>query len=100
MAGLRRARLEGDAVAQALEALDQAPLDGLAGALVEEVLAEVLVGRGRAPEEGVGDGEEGVPQRERRPLLAPARGQAAGPRAEVGVLGAPGRLAGLDQSGA
>ena len=66
--------------------MDEAPLDGAAGALVDVVLAEVLVRRGRAPEEVVGDGEDGVPQRERGPLLAPARDQAAVPRAEVGGL--------------
>jgi hypothetical protein len=68
--------LEGDLVAEALESLDEAALDGVAVALVEVGGAEVLVD-GAVREQVVGDDEDGVANRDGGLLLAPAGGQAA-----------------------
>src|SRR5690349_4228437 len=88
----------GDLVAEGFEALDEAVLEGVLVAAVEEVGAEVVVGAAIL-EEMVGDDQDRVGDGDGGLVGATASGEAMVLGAEVGVAGATGGLGSLDQGG-
>ena len=74
-------------------------LDGPAVPLIEVAATEVTVGVVVAPEQVVGDDQDGVPDRARRLLATATGGEPAVLRGEVSVPGPGRRLRHLDQGG-
>src|SRR5688500_18037314 len=88
--------LEGDLVAEGLEAADQAVLEGLLVPPIEVVAAQVAIGGG-VLQQVIGDDQDAVADRQSCLLLAAAARQPMILRAEVSVARAAGGLGGLDQ---